>query len=288
MRFETQRSPRTLLSSSNVRTKKHWGQHFLSQPAVAEKIVELAGILSGDTILEIGAGLGALTIPLARAADKVFAVEIDSELTEVLKGELFKRNISNVVLINRDILQIDFKAFVFPGTQKIVVFGNLPYNISSQVIIRLIESRQVVSRAVFMLQKELARRLTARPGCKDYGRLTVVLDYCSVVRKLVEVPGSVFFPKADVDSQVLEIRFKDAPDHPASDETLLLKVVKAGFSKRRKTLKNALSGGELALDAKTAEKVLEYAGIAPCRRAETLSVAEFVALTEQVGNTIPS
>jgi 16S rRNA (adenine1518-N6/adenine1519-N6)-dimethyltransferase len=134
-----------------------------------------------------------------------------------------------------------------------------------------------------MLQKELAQRLTARPGCKDYGRITVMLQYCAEVRRIADVAANLFFPKPNVDSRVLEITFKSAPDHPVSDEALLFAVIKAAFSKRRKTLKNALAGSELRLDAQSARQLLEKAGIDPVRRAETLEIAEFVALSNTFG-----
>lgn len=243
-------------------------------------ILKRTGIKSDDIVLEIGAGLGALTIPAASMARRIYAVDKDPGLLDLLKKELAVKELVNVELIHRDILQIDIDELARHHDTRLLVLGNLPYNISSQIIILMIRSRKAVSRAVIMLQKELARRLTARSGCKDYGRITVMLQYCADIRKIATVPANLFFPKPNVDSQVLEITFKPVPDHPAPNEDLLFAVIKAAFSKRRKTLKNALAGSELSLDAKTAGQLLEKAGIDPMRRAETLEIGEFVELSK--------
>jgi len=275
-------SPRTLLNARNLRAKKHLGQNFLSDPSTAMMILERTGIMPDDIVLEIGAGLGALTIPTAGMARKIYAVDKDPQVLDLLKKELSLKELSNVDLIKGDILRIDINALARRHDARLLVLGNLPYNISSQIIIRLISSRNAVSRAVIMLQKELAQRLTAQPGCKDYGRITAMLQYCAGIRKIAAVPANLFFPKPNVDSQVLEITFKPVPDYPAADEALLFAVIKAAFSKRRKTLKNALAGSELSLNAQSAGKLLEKAGIDPIRRAETLEIAEFVELSKNL------
>ncbi len=272
-------SPRTLLNTRNLRAKKYLGQNFLSDPSTALMILKRTGIRPDDVVLEVGAGLGALTIPAAGMARKVYAVDKDKDVLNLLAKELSLKEISNVDLIKQDILQIDINALARQYDTRLLVLGNLPYNISSQIIIHLLRSRKVIRRAVIMLQKELAQRLTARPDCKAYGRITVMLQYCAAIRKIADVPANLFFPKPNVDSQVLEISFKAAPDHPATDEALLFAVIKAAFSKRRKTLRNALAGSELRLNAQSAGQLLEKVGIDPARRAETLETAEFVALS---------
>jgi len=272
-------SPRILLAAYQIRPKKQLGQNFIVDPAFAEMIVQRAGISPEDIILEIGAGLGALTLPLARKAKKIFAVEKDRQLIELLNTEILAGNLSNISIIEQDILSLDIEALAKDAGRKIVVMGNLPYNISSQILVQLIRSREAVSRAVLMFQKELARRITARRGSKDYGRLTVMLRYSSDIRKLVDVKASLFYPKPKVDSEILELKFKKEIDPKATDETFLFKIIKAGFGNRRKTLKNALAASELGMDADTAKIVLEAAGIDPIRRAETLTVEEFVKLS---------
>jgi len=280
-------SPRILLSSHGVYAKKQLGQHFLSDPSTADMIIDHSGISPEDIVLEIGAGLGALTIPLACTAEKVYAVEKDHRIIELLKTELHTLGISNVVLIEKNILKVDIKTLAENATKKIIVIGNLPYSISSQILIQLINTRKSVNKAILMFQKELAQRITAQPDCKDYGRLTVMLSYCADIKRLAEVKASLFFPRPKVDSEILEIIFNNIIKYPAKDELFLFKVIKAAFSKRRKTLKNSLLGSELHMDAKTVVQVLENADIDPSRRAETLTVQEFVKLSNCLGDVIP-
>ena len=274
-------SPGRLLSAWNLHPKKQLGQNFLSDPSTAEMIINRSGIGSGDTLLEVGAGLGALTIPAARASKKLYAVEKDQGLIDLLKTELLVYKISNTTLINSDILQLDLKQFVEDESEKIIVIGNLPYNISSMLLVRLINNRNIVSRAILMFQKEMAKRIYAAPNCKDYSRLSVMAQYCADVKKIATVKAPLFFPKPKIDSEVIELTFKTGLQHKADDEQLLFRVIKAAFSKRRKTLRNSLAGNILDIDTQTALSLLEQAGIDPVRRAETLTVQEFVKLSNQ-------
>lgn len=275
-------SPRQLLSASSLRPKQRLGQNFLADPHTAEKIVRLSNVCPEDTVLEIGPGLGALTLPMARMVKKIYAVEKDREIIPLLASELNSEQITNVEIIAENILHVRLEALLSAEHRKTVVVGNLPYNISSQVLIQLIHSRDILSRAVLMFQKELARRISAEPGNRDYGRITVALRYCADIRPLMQVKAAQFFPKPKVDSEIVEIRFKSVIENPAIDETVFISVIKAAFSKRRKTLKNALSGTRFFEDADQAKRVLESVGIDPIRRAETLSVEEFVALSNAV------
>jgi 16S rRNA (adenine1518-N6/adenine1519-N6)-dimethyltransferase len=226
--------------------------------------------------------LGTLTIPLARKAKKVFAVEKDHQIVSVLNVEILASGLTNISVIEKDILSIDINALVEDMGGEIVVMGNLPYNISSQILVQLIRSREGISRAVLMFQKELAHRITSETGCKDYGRLTVMLRYCSDIRKLADAKASLFFPKPKVDSEILELKFKKEIGHKAEDEAFLFKVIKSGFGNRRKTLKNALAASELNIDPDTAKRILEKSDIDPIRRAETLTVEEFVKLSNNL------
>jgi len=275
-------SPRVLLSAWDLHPKKQLGQNFLADPSTAGMIIERSGISPGDAVLEIGSGLGALTLPAASVASRVIAVETDRKIADLLQTELLAGDISNVEIIRRNILDVDIEKTVAGEDKKIIVIGNLPYNISSQILVQLINARTVISRAVVMFQKELAERLVADPGGKQYGRITVMLGYCADIKSVAVVKARMFYPRPRVDSEVLEIRFKEKIAHPAADETFLFKVIKAAFGKRRKTLKNALSRSQLGLDAPTTVRALEAAAIDPVRRAETLTVDEFV----QLSNTI--
>jgi 16S rRNA (adenine1518-N6/adenine1519-N6)-dimethyltransferase len=278
-------SPRTLLVFHNIRPQKHLGQHFLANQTTAKMIVNRSGLLPEDVVLEIGAGLGALTIPVARIAKKVFAVEKDRKIINILKTEILASNLSNVVVMGENILKIDIKSLAEDIGQKLVVMGNLPYNISSQILVQLIKSREALIRAVFMIQRELGQRITAQPGCKDYGRLSVMLGYCANIKKIADVKASVFFPKPKVDSEVLELRFKKRLKHSANNEDHFFRVIKAAFGNRRKILKNALAASELNIDTHAAQNILERSGIDPVRRAETLTVEEFVTLSNNLGTT---
>ena len=257
------------------------GQHFLENPATSEMLVNRCRVKPEDVVLEIGAGLGALTVPVARIAKKVYAVEKDHKIISLLKTELTLNSLFNVILIEKDILKVNIEEFAEEANPKILVLGNLPYNISSQVLVKLIKSRNAVSRAILMFQKELAQRTTAKPGCKEYGRLTVMLNYCAKIKKVADIKASQFFPRPKVDSEVLEITFKDNLKY-SDDEEFLYRVIKAAFGQRRKNLKNALAGSELHIAAETSRHVLENAGIDPTRRAETLSVEEFVRLSNRL------
>jgi len=271
-------SPRTLLKAWNFRAKKQLGQNFLSDPSTAKMIVQRSKINPDDVILEIGAGFGALTIASATMAQKVYAVETDHRLIKLLETELQAHKLSNVEIIEKDILKLDLKAIARRGGRRLVILGNLPYHISSQILVMLVKSRCSVERAVLMFQKELAQRLIAGPGSKDWGRISVMVQYCAGIRRLASVQAALFYPKPKVDSEVLGFDFHHPPKYPATDETILARVIKAAFSKRRKTLKNALSTSELHIRPEIAAKMLEQAGIDPVRRAETLTVEEFVRL----------
>ncbi len=272
-------SPRVLLAAWQMHARKQLGQHFLENPATSEMLVNRCRVMPEDVVLEIGAGLGALTVPVARIAKKVYAVEKDHNIISLLKTELALNSLFNVILIEKDILKVNIEEFIEEANPKILVLGNLPYNISSQVLVKLIKSRNTVSRAILMFQKELAQRITAHPGCREYGRLTVMLNYCAKIKKVADIKASQFFPRPKVDSEVLEITFNDNLKY-SDDEEFLYRVIKAAFGQRRKNLKNALAGSELHIAAETSRHALENAGIDPNRRAETLSVEEFVRLKD--------
>jgi 16S rRNA (adenine1518-N6/adenine1519-N6)-dimethyltransferase len=276
-------SPRALLTAWNIQAKKQLGQNFLNDPNVARAIVNKADIGAADVVLEIGPGLGAITAPAAAVAHRVIAIDKDGRIIGLLRTELLAAGIDNVEIREADILRVDLESVAREVGRPLVVLGNLPYNISSQVIVQLLHARSRIDRAVLMLQKEMAQRICAGPGSKDYGRLSVMLGYCADTRMLMQVRAPLFFPAPKVDSTVLGIQFADPPPFPADDETLLFRVVKAAFGKRRKTLRNALSQSDLNLEPSTCENLLEAAQIDPMRRAESLSVSGFVRLSNIVG-----
>jgi 16S rRNA (adenine1518-N6/adenine1519-N6)-dimethyltransferase len=277
-------SPRVLMNAWNLRPRKNLGQNFLADRNTAEMIVARSAVSGNDTVLEIGSGLGALTIPLARQAKKVYAVEKDEKLVKLLKNELLTNSCHNVVPMQADIFRVDLKTIAATAGNDLFIMGNIPYNISSQILVQLILERKCLKKAVLMFQKELAMRIMAGPGGRSYGRIAVMLGYCAVIRQLATIQASLFFPKPKVDSVILEIVFQEAVQPPAIDEAFLFKVVKAAFSKRRKTLQNSLAGSILQISAKIAGQEVSAAGIDPVRRSETLSITEFVMLSNHLYN----
>jgi len=256
--------PAKLLKENKRFAEKKLGQNFLVDPSSARMIVSSAGIEPEDTVLEVGAGLGALTIEAARKAGKVLAVEKDKALVPMLEKEIEMSGVDNVEVVSGDVLTLDIEKLA--GSKELVILGNLPYNISSQVLFMLVERRHVVKRAVLMFQKELAQRITARPGETNYSRLSAVMNYCSETKKTADLKPDIFFPKPDVSSRVISVSF--FPLTIAREkEALLFRIIKAAFSKRRKTLRNALAGTELNIDKQKAEKWLTDSGISQIGRA---------------------
>ena len=277
-------APRTLLKAWGMRAKKSMGQNFLADPHLAHMIVEAGGFEQQDTVVEIGAGLGALTIPLAARTKHVYAVEPDRAIAGLLKNELLAAEASNVTIVEEDIFKCDLRVLTGSQAKPFKVAGNLPYHISSQVLRLLITLRPSVDCAVLMFQKEVAERLVANPGNKTYGRLSVYIQYCAAVTPLIDVASTAFFPKPKVDSAVINITFFDRPPFPAADEPFFFQMVRAAFGKRRKMLKNALLSSDLGVEGEALVKAFEVANIDPKRRAETLSIAEFVSLANALKN----
>ncbi len=272
-------SPRSLLQSKAMRARKRLGQNFLVNPAIAEQIVAAAAIGNHDVVMEIGAGLGALTVPAARRADTVLAVDKDPRLFDLLRTELAAHSLANVELIEADFLKFDVARHLPDGCGPVVVIGNLPYNISSQIIVHLIQNRRFIQRAVLMLQKEMTDRLLAQPGGRDFGRLSVMLQYCADLHYVITVDAAQFFPRPQVSSAVIAVRFRNGAHGAAASDDWMFKVVKAAFGQRRKTLRNALRGSFLDLPPGMVERWLQAVAIDPRRRAETLSVEEFIKLS---------
>jgi 16S rRNA (adenine1518-N6/adenine1519-N6)-dimethyltransferase len=258
-----------------LRPKKSLGQNFLHDPNTLRKIVETANVHPGDTVLEIGPGTGALTkeLALANPDAKIIAVEIDQRLEPVLMREV--GDAPNVRLIFDDILNLDVNALV--GETPFMVVANVPYYISTAIMKHLLENTtRKPSRLVMTVQYELAERICARPG--DMSLLAVSVQFYGHPHIVSKLSNGIFWPRPDVDSAILRIDTYPVPPVQVPDEKLFFRVVKAGFSQKRKQLKNAVGGG-LQLKSKLARALLEEAGIDPKRRAETLSIEEWGRLT---------
>jgi 16S rRNA (adenine1518-N6/adenine1519-N6)-dimethyltransferase len=260
---------------------KRLGQHFLIDPNLLRKIVSLADIQPSDFVCEIGPGGGALTRLLCRSAKQVLALEVDPRMVGFLKGEFAEY--SNLDIQEQDALRYPFDQL----PESTVVVANLPYNISTPIMFRLLEARPKICRMVLTVQHEVAKRLTAKPNSKDYGVLSVMVQHMAAVRYGFPVSRKCFRPVPDVDSGVvrLDIRINDPEKH--GELNRFQRVVRAAFGQRRKTLLNALRGAGFA--GHQLEKAQELTGIALTRRAETLSVEEFQHLSEVLNDpTLPS
>jgi 16S rRNA (adenine1518-N6/adenine1519-N6)-dimethyltransferase len=276
--------PGQLLKENKLYAGKELGQNFLANPGTARMIVEKTGISEQTRVLEIGSGLGALTIPIARIASHVTAVEKDSRLIPLLQKTLETEALENVTVINQDVLTLDINALA--KDKKLVVIGNLPYNISSQILFRLVEERRCIEEAFLMFQKELAKRIIAPPGGRSYSRLSAVVQYAADVRFVATIGPSSFFPRPEVDSTILNFKFFKTRTFNQEQEKMLFAVIKAAFSKRRKSLKNSMVGGsEFEFKKEFVVQALELAGIDATRRAETLTVEEFKSLARAVWET---
>ena len=272
------REAREALAAAGLAPRRRWGQNFLCDPAVARRIVETAEIDPRTIALEIGPGLGALTDELAPRAGRLYLIEIDTALAERLAGRYADN--PRVRVVAGDVLALALDDVV--RDERVTVVANLPYNIASPILFRLLDLRARFPRAIVMLQREMAIRLVARPGGADYGVTSVLLQTYADVRIAFGVSRRSFFPRPDVDSAVVDIRWSAAPRVDVGDAGLFRDVVRAAFGQRRKMLRNALAT-LAAARATTATVVLERAGIAPTARAETLDLAAFGRLARALG-----
>jgi 16S rRNA (adenine1518-N6/adenine1519-N6)-dimethyltransferase len=267
--------------SGPFRPKKSLGQHFLRDPLIIERILAGAKFDRASTVIEVGAGLGALTFPLSSCVQRVIAVEKDGTLAEKLRAGLAREGIGNVTLIHEDILKLELARL---SEEKIEVIGNIPYNISSPLIEKLIRNRHRLQRAVLTLQHELAARLTASPGNKQYGALTVLIQYHAHLSPLLEIPREAFHPKPKVSSTVVQFDFSKPYPRRAEHEEFFRKVVRAAFAHRRKTLLNSLRGTFPSWEVQSTLNAMQRCAIDPQRRAETLSIEDFLNLSEALAS----
>ncbi|OPX20169.1 MAG: hypothetical protein BZ151_05385 [Desulfobacca sp. 4484_104] len=272
-------SPKVLCRRLGLRPKKSLGQHFLLHPDQARRIVAALELGGSETVVEIGAGLGALTVFLAQAAAQIIALEMDAQLAQGLRSEVLA-TFPNVKVITQDALNFDFLGLSRSLGHPLAVIGNLPYQITSPLLFKLIGEKPAISTMVFMVQQEVGQRLLAGPGSKDYGILSVLLQYHTRMERLFTLGPNNFYPPPQVDSLVLRLQ-PDGTTLPAEDQSFLTRVVKLTFSQRRKTLKNTLAAqaAELGSTPEQILNTLEQLAIDPQRRAETLSVDDFVRLS---------
>ncbi|MGI6776637.1 MAG: 16S rRNA (adenine(1518)-N(6)/adenine(1519)-N(6))-dimethyltransferase RsmA [Acetivibrionales bacterium] len=271
----------------NLKLTKTLGQNFLRDNNIVKKIAEAAEITKDDAVIEVGPGIGTLTCELAQRAGQVVAVEIDKRLITPLSENL--KGFSNVHIINKDILKMDIeqeinlilKAELFvTKTRPVKVVANLPYYITTPVIMKFLEEGPLADIMVFMVQKEVADRIVAKPGGKDYGALSVAVQYYSKPERMFNVLSGCFIPRPDVDSTVIRLRVNKNPPVELMDKKMFFQTVRACFGQRRKTLLNALhNSGYYKLDKEEIREVLVNTGINPESRGETLSILQFAQLS---------
>ncbi len=284
------------LSDHQLAPSKRLGQNFLVNPNTSSKIVRLAGIQPEDTIIEVGVGLGALTFPIAQSAKQVIGIEIDRGIIRYHEQE--NELPENVTLIHQDVLKTDFSSLHVQTGARLKIMANLPYSISNPFLFKLIDNRLHIEWATIMLQKEVADRIMATPGSKQYGIPSILLQSCAKIKKQLSIKPNQFHPRPLVDSVVVTITFRPKPSHlnnlPNYSHRLLQTIVRAAFAQRRKTLANTLAASRLFsehLDTKIkirelTRKTILQAGIEPTSRGETLTLEQFINLTRSFEKTL--
>ena len=285
------RQVRDFFALNHTRPKKQLGQNFLVNPEILEIIVKAGELTDTDTVIEIGAGLGCLTSVLARRTKRVIAVEVDELLYKALATQ-FSTD-SHIQLLNADILKLEFDLLLSDGTKTtpnpfkadgtgavpttFKVIANLPYSITTPILWKLLDHHEQIHSCVLMMQKEVAERIVAEPGGKDYGALTIGVAYRTDATLIATLSPENFYPAPKVDSALLKLTMRENPKVMVENEEFFFKVVRTAFRTRRKMLKNTLVRSRLA-SAKVLAAAFEELGIAPERRAETLDITEFAAL----------
>ena len=274
-----------LVKRHGFKFTKSLGQNFLIDDNIVDKIVAGAGIGSSDKIIEVGPGIGTLTREMASRAEALMAVEIDKNLIPILTDTL--GDYENVKIVNEDIIKADIRGLIDENLDggPIKLVANLPYYITTPIIMRFLEEDINVTDIVVMVQKEVAERMNAQPGGKDFGALSVAVQFYCDTEIVAKVPRHLFVPQPNVDSIVIALRVRPERKYKVDSEDLFFKVVKAAFGQRRKTLLNSIASmGNLSKDM--VKEALEEAGIDPKRRGETLSLDEFANLSNVIGNKL--
>ena len=259
--------------------QKRFGQNFLIDAHVLEKIVSAAGITKDDCVLEIGPGIGTMTQYLAESAGQVIAVEIDTNLLPILTDTL--RDYSNVKVINQDILKVDINELVkeYNNGRPIKVVANLPYYITTPIIMGLFESNVPIDNITVMVQKEVADRMQVGPGSKDCGALSLAVQYYASPYIVANVPPNCFIPRPNVGSAVIRLTRYQEPPVQVKDPKLMFKLIRASFNQRRKTLQNGLNNSpEISFSKEEITKAIESLGVSPSVRGEALSLEQFAQL----------
>jgi 16S rRNA (adenine1518-N6/adenine1519-N6)-dimethyltransferase len=284
-RLSSHKATKEIVQKHNFRFSKSLGQNFLIDDTIIDRIVDGANIGENDYVMEVGPGIGTLTREMAKRSKKVVAIEIDKSLIPILKDTL--SDLDNAEVVNSDILRVDVNELIDEklngGPIKLV--ANLPYYITTPIVMKFLEEDIPVTNIVVMVQKEVADRMKAEPNTKDYGALSVAVQYYCDVEIVAKVPRHLFMPQPNVDSTVIALNVRENPVYKVDNEEIFFKVVKASFGQRRKTLLNSLSTlGFLNKDE--IKEVLQNSNIDEKRRGETLSIEEFSNLSNTINSKV--
>ncbi len=285
-RISSPKRTKEIVQKYGFKFSKSLGQNFLIDQNILDNIVEGSNISKDDYVIEVGPGIGSLTQNIAEKSKSVVAIEIDKTLIPILNDTL--KDYSNVEVINEDVLKLDLHKLInekFKGNRAKVI-ANLPYYVTTPIIMKFLEERVPVQSLTIMIQKEVADRMQAKPGTKDYGALSIAVQYYCNPKILLKVPPSVFIPQPKVESTVIKLDILETPKVYVENEDLFFALVKDAFGKRRKTLLNALSTGDLKLNKDLLKDVLFSSGIDENRRGETLTIEEYGLLANNLAKIL--
>lgn len=284
-RIATPEGTKAVLNRYPFVFQKKFGQNFLIDPHVLDKIINAADITKEDCVIEIGPGIGSVTEALIANAGKVISIEIDDQLIPILTEQFGE--CENFRLIHKDVLKVDLHKLIEEESpnRRIKVVANLPYYITTPIVMMLLEHNLPIESITVMVQKEVADRMSSGPGSKQYGAITVAMKYYCDTYLVANVPQNCFMPRPNVDSAVIKLTLHQEPIVDIQDEAQLLKIIKAAFSQRRKTLLNTLSSnGNLGVSKEDIKNILEETGIGPNTRGETLSLEDYARLSNFIDN----
>lgn len=270
-----------LLKKYHIHANKKLGQNFLIEDTVVEKTVEAADITKEDLVIEIGPGLGTLTKELLEKAKKVIAIELDEKMIPILQERFFLYQ--NLELVHQDILTVPLKKYIEKeeNIREVKIVANLPYYITTPIIMKLLEDRLPVKTITVMVQKEVAKRLTAKTGDKLCGAITYAIEYYCETKEVVEVPRQSFMPAPEVDSEVIQLILRDKPKVQVKDEKFLFSLIKASFMQRRKTLLNGIGNSGL-IEKNKLKEIMEELNLPETTRGENLTLEQFAEIAERV------
>ncbi len=282
-KIATVEGTRAIISKYPFAFQKKFGQNFLIDPQVLDKIIDAAEITKEDCVIEIGPGIGCVTQALLEKAGKVISIEIDNQLIPILEEQFGAE--PHFKLIHNDVLKVDLAALIAEESpnRRIKVVANLPYYITTPIIMTLLEDELPIESITVMVQKEVADRLSSKPGTKQYGAISVSVNYFSTPELVVDVPRNCFMPSPNVDSAVIKLNVHEEPLVKTNNVKQMFRIIKAAFLLRRKTLLNTLAAhGDLGIDKERLKELLDESGIGAQTRGETLSIEEFARLSDYI------